>query len=120
MSPRKPLADALRATVAAEDDAVSRRFARADQALAIPPAAHPPVPPATASPGVARLAFSLPPDEAARVEDLLLRAAHAGARLNRSEIVRAALNVLAGLSDDEFAQTVVRVKRLKPGREQQR
>jgi hypothetical protein len=58
----------------------------------------------------------MPSSEAARVEALLLRAAQAGERINRSHLFRIAIHALNGLSDEEFLAAVRSVERLKPGR----
>ena len=132
---KRPLGEALKSSVAAEDDAVRRRFEQADQVLiertentkpepetsklATPvqsALARKPPENTETSAGVTRLAYSIPADEAAMVENMLLRAARAGHLINRSELVRAALNVLSVMPDRAFEDAVKSVIKLKPGR----
>ena len=122
----RPLGETLKASLVSEDDAVRRRFEQADRIMLTP------VSPAqvaeTVEPemrrsgggdtsrGVVRLAYSLPPDEASMMDEMQLRAARGGHLLNRSELVRAALLVLDGLSETDFDLAVRAVIKLKPGR----
>lgn len=127
---KRPLADALRSSVAAEDAAVLDRFAKADLAMLGTSPDSPPEPPPAPEPpkivekppepiavaaGVTRLTYSIPANEALIVEDMLFRAARAGHRINRSELVRAALHVLSTTPDDAFVSALMSVVRLKPG-----
>ncbi len=132
MNPRKrSIGTALKSSVAAEEEAVRKRFEQADQLLVDrretlsreeggAKTSSAPVPknqdalevPA----GVTRLAYSLPPHEALMVQEMLLRAAQAGQLINRSELVRAALHVLSALPDAAFEEALKSVVKLKPGR----
>lgn len=128
---KRSIGTALKSSVAAEEEAVRKRFDQADQLLverrealsrdedaAKPLSALVPkdqealdVPA-----GVTRLAYSLPPHEAVIVQEMLLRAAQSGQLINRSELVRAALHVLSVMPDDAFYDAVKSVVKLKPGR----
>lgn len=122
----RPLGETLKASLVSEDDAVRRRFEQADRIMLTP--VSPTQVAETVEPemrrsgggdtsrGVVRLAYSLPPDEASMMDEMQLRAARGGHLLNRSELVRAALLVLDGLSETDFDLAVRAVIKLKPGR----
>jgi len=63
--------------------------------------------------------FSYSADDAARLERLIKRAARIGQLSNKSEVVRAGLQALDGLSDEQLIKALQAVPRLKPGRPKQ-
>ena len=65
---------------------------------------------------VKRDLFSMPAAEHARIGELRRRLMLQGVEANKSEVVRAGLALLAGLSDTELAAAMERVERLRPGR----
>lgn len=128
---KRSIGTALKSSVAAEEEAVRKRFDQADQLLvdrrealsraeggATTSSALVPKDQETLDlpVGVTRLAYSLPPHEAVMVQEMLLRAAQAGQLINRSELVRAALQVLSVMPDAAFDEAVKSVVKLKPGR----
>jgi hypothetical protein len=65
---------------------------------------------------VIRDSFSLPSDDYARLRLLRDRGLKCGVHINKSELVRAGLQVLQTLPDSEFLDAVQRVQKLKTGR----
>lgn len=65
---------------------------------------------------VRKTAYSMPASEAHLPEEMMLRAARMGVIRNRSEVVRAAMNLLANSDDETFFAAIMGVERLKPGR----
>ena len=93
-----------------EEERSRDRFAKADEALG------------SASGGygerskVIRDTFSFPPQEHAQLKAIMDRWPALSRRFTRSEIVRAGLAVLADMDDDELAEALDRIERLKTGR----
>jgi hypothetical protein len=65
---------------------------------------------------VTRDTFSMPTDEHAIIEELRLVAAKRNALVNKSEIVRCALLMLAEVDGDELIRRLAGLKKGKPGR----
>jgi len=131
MNKKKDFSSALRATTSTAKAAIDDRFARADSVLLNPAgvAAVAPVAPsvAVAEPVVApalkeitqlvtRDTFSMPTDEHAQIEQLRLIAAKADVLVNKSEIVRCALQMLTEVNTDELLKRLAGLKKGKPGR----
>ena len=128
MNKKKDFSSALRATTSSAKTAIDSRFARADSVLLNPAgvAAVAPVAPsvAVAEPVVApaqkevvtRDTFSMPAEEHARIEQMRLVAAKENVLVNKSEIVRAALLLLAEVNSDDLLKRLAGLKKGKPGR----
>lgn len=119
MSPKKKtnrFRGKLRKTMSDEKGDVEERFSRADVALGSAQNEA-----KSSSEGtrkkVIRDNFSMPEEDYALIEEIRQRLIreHAVAR-NKSEILRAGLLALAGMSSSELASAVDRVTALKPGR----
>ena len=65
---------------------------------------------------VIRDSFSLPSDDYALLRALRDRGLKSGVHINKSELVRAGLQVLQALADSEFLSAIQRVQKLKTGR----
>lgn len=65
---------------------------------------------------VTRDTFSMPTDEHAVIEELRLLAAKRNTLVNKSEIVRCALLMLAEVDGDELIRRLAGLKKGKPGR----
>jgi len=121
---RNEIADGLKRGTDAEQRALELRFNRADKLLAggrgepEEPTAEPKAtkPGGSATGNVEKFAVSMAPGDGDRIEALLLCAARAGLRINRSHLFRVAIKVLEELPEEEFLEAVRSVERLKPGR----
>lgn len=127
MNVKKDFSAALRMTATQQKTFVEDRFSRADSVLLNPSAAmvsslkaapEPPVPPAgeSAKTTVFRDTFSLPAEVHAVIDTTRQAAAREGLLLNKSDIVRDALILLASLEPEQLMQRMRHLKRLKPGR----
>lgn len=67
-------------------------------------------------PKLVRDSFTIPKAEYAVIEALKQRAAKAGAPARKSEVLRAGIKTLAGLSDEAFLAAMAMVPSLKTGR----
>ena len=108
---RTGLADRLRAGADAEGERTEERFAVADRALGSREGSGQPE-----RAKVVRDTFSFPPQEHERLKALMNRYPALYRRATRSELVRAGLGLLETLSDEELAEVLDTVERLKPGR----
>ncbi len=72
----------------------------------------------TAAPSakVKRDLFSMPGGDYELIQQVRLRLMKAGVAANKSEVVRAGLHALAGLSDTVLQKVFAKVERMKPGR----
>ncbi len=125
----KSYAGSLAASLRSEAQAVEDRFAKAERAMAprVPQERNgalgrgetqrKAVTSEKRSPAKGRIrdTFSFPPDDHALIRDLRMRCAKGGEILSRSEIVRTALHVLHGLSDEHVLEAVEQIEKLKPG-----
>lgn len=123
MNKKKDFSSALRATTSTAKAAIDDRFARADSVLLNPAgvaAAAPVVPSVVVAPAhkevVTRDTFSMPAEEHARIEQMRLVAAKENVLVNKSEIVRAALLLLAEVNSDDLLKRLAELKKGKPGR----
>ena len=125
MNKKKDFSSALRATSTQQKAVIEDRFSRADSVLLNPAVA---ASVAQAEPVMAsahkeivtqlvtRDTFSMPTDEHAIIEKLRLIAAKADVLVNKSEIVRCALLLLAEVNSDELLKRLAGLKKGKPGR----
>jgi len=127
MNAKKDFSSALRATATQQKSIVEDRFSRADSVLLNPTAAiatpaaktaHEPESPVaeSARTTVFRDTFSLPAEVHAVIDATRQTAAREGLLLNKSDIVRDALVLLASLEPEQLMQRMRHLKRLKPGR----
>lgn len=125
MNKKKDFSSALRATSTQQKAVIEDRFSRADSVLLNPAGATAaaPVVPVQAEPVapvpkelVTRDTFSMPTEEHAIIEKLRLIAAKEDVLVNKSEIVRCALLLLAEVSSDELLKRLAGLKKGKPGR----
>lgn len=126
MNAKKDFSAALRMTAIQQKTIVEDRFSRADSVLLNPAAATAssvktapePAAPAgeSAKSTVFRDTFSLPAEVHAVIDATRQAAAREGLLLNKSDIVRDALMLLASLEPDQLMQRMRHLKRLKPGR----
>lgn len=127
MNIKKDFSSALRSTATQQKGIVEDRFSRADSVLLNPTTAiatlaakatHEPAAPAreSARATVFRDTFSLPAEVHAVIDATRQAAAREGLLLNKSDIVRDALVLLASLEPEQLMQRMRQLKRLKPGR----
>lgn len=128
MNKKKDFSSALRATSTQQKAVIEDRFSRADSVLLNPAGATVAAPVALAEPVAApatkelvtqlvtRDTFSMPTDEHAIIEKLRLIAAKEDVLVNKSEIVRCALLLLAEMNSDELLKRLAGLKKGKPGR----
>ena len=126
MNKKKDFSSALRATSTQQKAVIEDRFSRADSVLlnpagaaAVVAKAEPTVAPAPkelVTQLVTRDTFSMPTDEHAIIEKLRLIAAKEDVLVNKSEIVRCALLLLAEVNSAELLKRLAGLKKGKPGR----
>ena len=128
MNKKKDFSSALRATSTQQKAVIEDRFSRADSVLLNPAGAAVAASVAQAEPVMAsahkeivpqlvtRDTFSMPTDEHAIIEKLRLIAAKADVLVNKSEIVRCALLLLAEVNSDDLLKRLAGLKKGKPGR----
>jgi len=81
-----------------------------------PPGAEAARPDKPKKPKLVRDSFTIPKPEYAVIEALKLRAAKLGQPAKKSEVLRAGLKALAGLSDEALLASLAAVPRVKTGR----
>ena len=128
MNKKKDFSSALRATSTQQKAVIEDRFSRADSVLLNPAGAAVAASVAQAESVIAsahkeivtqlvtRDTFSMPTDEHAIIEKLRLIAAKADVLVNKSEIVRCALLLLAEVNSDELLKRLAGLKKSKLGR----
>ena len=126
MSPAKDPLGGLADSLAAEEEAVGRRFreaerftqglprARASEETEAPGPA--PVARSARSLGVVRTQFSFPLEDHQLIGTLQTQGLRQGLRLTKSQIVRAGLRALDAMTPGEFGAAVEQSAPLKPGR----
>lgn len=121
MPTRKDPLSGLGRSLDAESEAVQQRFTDADRFTSAPPA-RPATPPGPAPQpgrqrkgGTVRDTFSFPRDDHRLFKELQQRCYAAGFSASKSELVRAGLHALAGMSPDSFADAFSGLEKLKPG-----
>jgi len=123
------MGEALKASMSKEQDALAKRFAKADAALQRTPAADKgevppkarkrpvgPPKPAAENVMVIRDTFSMPGTDYKLIESLRSKAARQGYIYTKSEVIRAGLQLLSGLPPAGLVDTLSKVERVKPGR----
>jgi hypothetical protein len=114
--PKKDMKSALGASLKAEEQAVRNRFERAESVMGEGKLA----PRKQQSPsGVGRVirdSFTIPDDEYEMISRIKKRCMKAGIGANKSEVLRAGLAALNGMSDKELAKVFKDLARVKTGR----
>ena len=119
MAKARDMRSALGASLKAEENRVAERkldrFALADAVLGSTDenAKKRPQPPHEK---VIRDSFSLPSDDYVLLRTLRDRGLKSGVHVNKSELVRAGLQVLQALPESEFLAAIQRLQKLKTGR----
>lgn len=119
-----PAADAAPATPAKAAKPAAKRAPKAVAAKPAPAKAAKPVTPAkdaakdakAKKPKLVRDSFTIPKDEYAAIEALKLRTGKLSSAAKKSELLRAGLKLLSGLSDADLLQALKAVPSLKTGR----
>lgn len=137
---KKDFGKQLHNTLAQEGKALRQRFELPDKVLneggvlkarsaqkeicqTPPPPSPPPLVNQASSPStskVVRDTFSFPTDDYALIESLVRRAGRLEVRANRSEVLRAGLQVLSAMTNDDFSQALKQLAKIKPGRKNKR
>jgi hypothetical protein len=114
---RRQIKGALKASLEAEEQAVTDRFARADGVFA---SKDRPLPIETVpeTSRVRRDSFTMPDSDYGLIAHLRNRCLKAGVSANKSEVVRAGLVALAAMSDTDLLEIVQRLEKVKTGRPQ--
>jgi hypothetical protein len=115
--PKKDMKSALGASLKAEEKAVRSRFEKAESALGqgkLSPSVQPP--PSNGAVKVIRDSFTIPNDEYELISQLKKRCMKAGVSANKSEVLRAGLAALNGMSDRELVRVFQDLARVKTGR----
>ena len=119
---KKNIKNALTSSLKAEEDAVSKRFDKADTFLNKDKKNHfsslSKLKIATKSKPekVIRDAFTFPENDHKLISDLKKKGLKLEVQLNKSEIVRAGLHVLSELSKDKLKAVFVDIEKIKTGR----
>lgn len=117
---------ALSTSLQSEQKAVEERFARAETVLAarsvgaepiVPVVETPrPTPPALAVPKVVRDSFTMPEADYALIGELRARLLRCGVASTKAEMLRAGLQLLAALSEEELQEAVAGLAKVRTGR----
>jgi hypothetical protein len=120
MAKGRDMRSALGASLKAEENRVAERkldrFALAEAVLGSTEQKSEKRLQAPAHEKVIRDSFSLPSDDYGLLRALRDRGLKSGVHINKSELVRAGLQVLQALADSEFLSAIQRVQKLKTGR----
>ncbi|MCC6820768.1 MAG: hypothetical protein IT579_08580 [Verrucomicrobia subdivision 3 bacterium] len=110
---KNSLKDALNRSIDSERASVDRRFAQAEALLdSPPPVPPPPVPPVK----VIRDSFTMPDADYRLIAALQQRCLNRAVAVNKAEVLRAGLKLLAALPDDALLSAMAQVERVKTGR----
>lgn len=110
---KNSLKDALNRSIDSERASVDRRFAQAEALLDHPPpATPPPVPPVK----VIRDSFTMPDADYRLIAALQQRCLNRAVAVNKAEVLRAGLKLLAALPDEALLSAMAQVERVKTGR----
>ena len=110
---KNSLKDALNRSLDSEQASVDRRFAQAEALFASsPPVPPPPVPPVK----VIRDSFTMPDADYRLIAALQQRCLNRAVIVNKAEVLRAGLKLLATLPDEALLSAVAQVERVKTGR----
>ena len=112
---KNSLKEALNRSIDSERASVDRRFAQAEALLdhpPPPPATPPPVPPVK----VIRDSFTMPDADYRLIAALQQRCLNRAVAVNKAEVLRAGLKLLAALPDEALLSAMAQVERVKTGR----
>jgi len=111
---KKSFDEKLDTTAERQDEALQKRFEKADSIL-LKSAAPTPEKPLQRS-AVVRDTYSMPPSDCALIDRLRTTAARVGCIASKSEIVRAGLHALCRLNGPDLVEVIKRLEKMKPGR----
>ena len=111
---RKDMKGALGASMKAEEEAVTDRFARADAHLGT--STPPPNAPLEEPSKVIRDSFTMPSSDYALIADIKERCLKAGTNVTKSEVLRAGLTALIKLDEPDLLQVIQSLSKVKTGR----
>lgn len=114
--PKKDMKSALGASLKAEEQAVRSRFERAESAMGEGKSATRTQPLPKGVGRVIRDSFTIPDDEYEMISLIKKRCMKVGVSANKSEVLRAGLAALNGMSDRELANVFQDLARVKTGR----
>jgi hypothetical protein len=114
--PKKDMKSALGASLKAEEQAVRSRFDRAESVMGEGKSATLIRPSPKGVGRVIRDSFTIPDDEYEMISLIKKRCMKAGVSANKSEVLRAGLAALNGMSDRELAKVFQDLARVKTGR----
>lgn len=123
---KKNLKNGLRSSLLDEEKKVEDKFSKAEQHFKekkiekkeVPISTKKPVvtPPKEFKEKTIRDAFTFPPMDHALLAIIQKKALEAGIQINKSEVVRAGLHLLEGMSNKDLAQALGSIEKLKTGR----
>lgn len=116
---RGKMAESMRKSLTDETSRVEDRFAKAESFFGdaqSPVQDEAPVLSEPLAPKVIRDTFSLPPNDYALLDQLRVRALTLGQAVNKSEFVRAGLQALMSMPEQDFRQAIAQIEKIKPGR----
>jgi len=113
---KKSFDSKLRSTIDDQDRAVQERFDKADSVLIKPHVNEPSSSQVSGTSGVVRDTFSMPPGDYALIAELRMRAAKAGHIATKSDMVRAGLQALMALDEQQLVKAISILVRVLPGR----
>lgn len=123
---KKNLKNGLRSSLLEETKKVEDRFSNAEQhfkekkvekkEVPISTKKQKVKPPKEPKEKVIRDAFTFPPGDHALFVVIQKKAFEAGIQINKSEVVRAGLHLLEGMSNKDLAQALGKIEKLKTGR----
>jgi hypothetical protein len=114
--PKKDMKSALGASLKAEEQAVRSRFERAESVMGEGKSATLTQQPPKGVGRVIRDSFTIPDDEYEMISLIKKRCMKAGVSANKSEVLRAGLAALNGMSDRELVKVFQDLARVKTGR----
>jgi hypothetical protein len=114
--PKKDMKSALGASLKAEEQAVRSRFEKAESAMGEGKSAPRTQQSPSGAGRVIRDSFTIPDDEYETISLIKKRCMKAGVSVNKSEVLRAGLAALNGMSDKELAKVFQDLARVKTGR----
>lgn len=102
---------ALRTSVKAEDEAVRKRFEKADSVLELGE-----VKPSPSQERVVRDSFTMPPNDYSLINTVQAKLLKAGVHITKGEALRAGLHALQGLALADLKKVVKKVEKVRVGR----
>lgn len=103
---------ALSSSLRAEDEATRDRFAKADSLLGVGER----IEEKPKKQKVIRDSFTIPESDYELIASIRQRCLNSATNATKSEVVRAGLQVLMSLNDDELLEAIARLEKVKTGR----